>query len=159
MRTKGSPQELQQRRIRAISLLQEGYRPVDVANIVGVDRRSVRRWKSAYLKEGQKGIEAKPAPGRPLKLDKKGREKLEEVLLKGAKSAGFDTDLWTCRRVAQLIENLFGVKYHPHHVSKLLHSLGWTPQKPQRVAKERDEEEIRRWIKEDWPRIKKKRQS
>lgn len=157
MRPRGSPQELQHRRLRAISLLQEGYMPVDVAKMVGVDRRSVRRWKSAYLKEGEKGIQAKPASGRPCKLSKEEREKLQEVLLKGAKSAGFDTDLWTCRRVAQVIKNLFGVKYHPHHVSKLLHSLGWSPQKPQKVAKERDEEEVRRWIKEDWPRIKKKR--
>jgi transposase len=149
---------LQNRRIQAISLLKEGYQPVDVAKIVGVDRRSVRRWNAAYKTEGQKGIEANPAPGRPPKLNTKDKKKLEKALLKGAMAAGYTTDLWTCPRVARLIENLFGVNYHAHHVSKLLHSLGWTPQKPQRIAKERNEKEIRRWIKEEWPRIKKKRQ-
>lgn len=156
MRPHGSPQELQDRRIRAISLLKQGYQPVDVAQMVGVDRRSVRRWKAVYKKEGQKGIKANPASGRPPKLNARDKQKLEKALLKGAISAGFSTELWTCPRVAKLIEKLFDVKYHAHHVSKLLHSLGWTPQKPQRIARERDKKEIRRWIKEEWPRIKKK---
>lgn len=156
MRPHGSPQVLQERRFRAISLLKEGYQPVDIAQIVEVDRRSVRRWNATYKKEGQKGIEANPSSGRPPKLKVKDKKKLEKALIKGAMVAGFNTDLWTCPRVARLVEKLFGVSYHAHHVSKLLHSLGWTPQKPQRVAKERDEKEIRRWIKEEWPRIKKK---
>jgi len=156
MRPYGSPQELQERRFRAISLFKEGYQPVDIAQIVKVDRRSVRRWNATYKKEGQKGIEANPSSGRPPKLNVKDKKKLEKALLKGAKEAGFNTDLWTCPRVVRLVEKLFGVSYHAHHVSKLLHSLGWTPQKPQRAAKERDEKEIRRWIKEEWPRIKKK---
>lgn len=156
MRPYGSPRELQERRFRAISLLKDGYQPVDIAQIVEVDRRSVRRWNATYKKEGQKGIEANPSSGRPPKLNVKDKKKLEKALLKGAMVAGFNTDLWTCPRVARLVEKLFGVSYHAHHVSKLLHSLGWTPQKPQRVAKERDEKEIRRWIKEEWPRIKKK---
>lgn len=158
MRPHGSPQELQDRRTYAISLLKEGYQPVDVAQIVGVDRRSVRRWNAAYRKQGHRGIEASPASGRPPKLNTRDKKKLEKALLKGAIAAGFTTDLWTCPRVAKLIEKLFDVNYHAHHVSKLLHSLGWTPQKPQRIAKERNEKEIRRWIKEEWPRIKKKRQ-
>jgi len=158
MRPHGSPQELQSRRIRAISLLEEGYQPVDVAQMVGVDRRSVRRWKAAYKKKGQEGIKANPASGRPPKLDTRNKRKLEKTLLKGAQAAGFRTELWTCPRVGKVIEKLFGVNYHVHHISKLLHSLGWTPQKPQRIAKERDEKEIKRWIKEEWPNIKKKRQ-
>ena len=158
MRPHGSPQELQERRFQAISLLKEGYQPVDIAKIVGVDRRSVRRWKAMYKKKGQKGIEATPPSGRPPELDVKGKKKLEKALLKGAMVAGFNTDLWTCPRVARLIEKLFDIRYHTHHVSKLLHSLGWTPQKPQRIARERDDKEIRRWIKEQWPRIKKKQQ-
>lgn len=156
MRPSGSPEELERRRFRAIALLQEGYPPVDVARMVGVDRRSVRRWKRAFLEQGHNAIKATPAPGRPPRLDAKDKTRLEKALLKGAKAAGFPTDLWTCPRVAKLIEERLGVRYHAHHVSKLLHSLGWTPQKPRRQAKERDEEEIKRWIKEQWPRIKKK---
>jgi hypothetical protein len=75
--------------------------------------------------------------------------------LAGAREAGFDNDLWTCRRVAQLIVRRFGVFYHADHTGRLLHGLGWSPQKPQRRAAERDEEAVRTWLKKDWPRIKK----
>ncbi len=76
------------------------------------------------------------------------------MLLRGAKAAGFPTDLWTCPRIAKVIEERFGVHYHVDHIGRMLHALGWSPQKPQRRALERDEEAIGRWTKEDWPRIK-----
>jgi transposase len=155
MRPPGSPQDLERRRLRAIELLKQGHAPVEVARIVGCDRRSVRRWKAAFRKGGGEAIRARPSPGRPPRLDEKDQRRLEEALLKGAKAAGFPTDLWTCPRVAQLILDRFGLRYHVDHIGRLLHALGWSPQKPQRRAVERDEEEIRRWIKEEWPRVKK----
>lgn len=155
MRPAGSPEELQRRRARAIALLKEGIAPVDVAQRVGVDRRSVRRWKAAFRDEGATGIEAKPTPGRPCALTAKHKRRLEQRLLKGARACGFPTDLWTCARVAQLIRERFGVDYHVDHIGRLLHGLGWSPQKPARRALERDEAAIARWIKEDWPRVKK----
>lgn len=157
MRPQGSPKELERRRHRAIELLNNGYQPMEVARMVGVDRRSVRRWKAGYQKKGEKGIIAKPVSGRPPKLKQRDVKKLETALLKGSKAAGFPTDLWTCPRVAQLIHALFGVSYHVDHIGRLLHALGWSPQKLERRAVERDEEGIRQWIKVDWPRIKKKR--
>ena len=156
MRPRGRPEVLHQRRLQAIRLLKQGYAPVEVAKGLGVDRRSVRRWKAAYRRSGEQGIAAKPAPGRPLKLNMQTRHRLERILLDGAKSAGFSTDLWTCPRVAQVIERQFAVTYHVDHVGRLLRSMGWTPQRPQRRAIERDEEVIRRWLKVEWPRIKKK---
>lgn len=156
MRPQGSPKELEQRRRRAIALLEEGYQPVDVAGMLGVERRSVRRWKATHRKKGEKGIQAKQASGRPPKLDSKDLRKLEKSLLKGSKKAGFPTDLWTCPRIAQLIQSLFGVNYHVDHIGRILHDLGWSPQKPERRAVERDETRIKEWIKVDWPRIKKK---
>ncbi len=155
MRPAGSPEELQRRRERAIALLKEGIAPVDVANRVGVDRRSVRRWKAAFRRKGTAGLKAKPTPGRPCALKAHHRRRLEQLLLKGAQGCGFPTDLWTCARVAQLIRERFGVDYHVDHIGRVLHALGWSPQKPRRLAVERNEEEIRRWIKEDWPRVKK----
>ena len=156
MRPTGSASQLEQRRRRAIELLNSGQQPVDVARILGVDRRSVRRWNAAYRKAGASGLDARPAPGRPRKLSVRQRKQLETALLKGAKAAGFPSDLWTCPRVAQLIEQRFQVRYHVHHIGRLLHSLGWSPQKPQRRALERDERRIQRWIKQDWAAIKKK---
>lgn len=156
MRPSGSPEELERRRVRAIRLLLQGLQPVEVARRVGVDRRSVRRWNRLYRETGEAGLRAKPAPGRPLKLDARARQRLEQVLLKGAQMAGFPTDLWTCPRVAQVIRDRFGVTYHVDHVGRLLRDLGWSPQKPERRAVERDEAEIQRWIKHEWPRVKKK---
>lgn len=156
MRPSGSPQELERRRGRAIRLLLEGHQPVEVARLIGVDRRSVRRWNRVYREAGDEGLRAKPAPGRPPKLDTRAKQRLERALLKGAKSAGFPTDLWTCPRVAKLIRDRFGVSYHVDHVGRLLRGLGWSPQKPQRRAIERDEAEIQRWVKEEWPHVKKK---
>jgi transposase len=155
MRPTGSPEELERRRLRALALLNEGLLPSEVARRVGVDRRSVRRWKAAARRRGEAGVRARPAPGRPPKLAPKHKRKLEALLLKGAQAAGFHTDLWTCPRVADLVERRFGVHYHVDHVGRLLHELGWSPQKPARRAVERDEAAIRRWVQEKWPRVKK----
>ncbi len=156
MRPSGSPETLERRRFRAMDLLEDGLQPVEVAKKIKVDRRSVRRWKAAFRNHGSKAIKAKPSSGRPPKLDKQAKKDLEKRLLQGAKAAGFQTDLWTCPRVAKLIQSSFGVRYHVDHIGRLLHSLGWSPQKPQRKAVERNEEQIQQWIKVDWPRIKKK---
>lgn len=156
MRPAGAPRDLERRRERAIRLLGQGYRPVEVAERLGVERRSVRRWKAAYRSEGHKGIEAKPAPGRPSKLIARDRGRLQRLLLKGAQAAGYATDLWTCPRVASLVLAEFGVRYHVDHIGRLLRSMGWTPQKPERRARERDEKRIKGWVCEEWPRIKKR---
>ena len=155
MRPHGSPEELERRRLRAIELLKEGLPPVEVARRVGVDRRSVRRWNASYRQGGRKALRRQPAPGRPPKLDPGTKEQLEEMLLAGAKAAGFATDLWTCPRVAEAIAARFAVQYHPGHVGRLLRALGWSPQKPQRRAIERNEERVQAWIKQEWPRVKK----
>lgn len=156
MRPFGSPETLEKRRKRAIELLKQGLMPVEVAGKLGVDRRSVRRWKAAYRAKGKKGIEMRPACGRPPKLTEANKDRLERVLLKGARSAGFATDLWTCPRIAKVISERFGVSYHVDHICRLLHNMGWSPQRPARVAIERDESLIAQWIMTDWPRAKKK---
>ena len=156
MRPHGTPNELEQRRRRALVLLEQGLPPVTVAQRLGVDRRSVRRWKAAVRRQGPGALAARRATGRPPKLSARHRHRLEQSLLAGAQAAGFDNDLWTCPRVAQLIRRRFGIGYHVDHLGRLLRSLGWSPQRPERRARERDENQIRRWIKVQWPRIKKK---
>jgi len=155
MRPSGSAEFLEARRLRALEFLNQGLQPVEVAHKIGVDRRSVRRWKASVLKDGPEGIRARPLPGRPSRLSPQEKKRLETLLLRGARKAGFPTDLWTCPRVVQVIEKAFGVHYHVDHIGRVLHALGWSPQKPQRRAIERDEEAIRSWIKVDWPRVKK----
>lgn len=154
MRPRGTQKELERRRQRAVELVEEGHQPVEVARMLGVARRSVRRWKAAYRDEGSKGIRAKPVPGRPGKLSEQDREELEQILLKGAEAAGFPSDLWTCPRVKEVIRERFGVGYHVDHIGRLLRSMGWSSQKPRRRAVERDEERIRRWVKQEWPEVR-----
>ena len=156
MRPFGSPAQLEDRRLHAVSLLEKGFQPVDIARKLKVDRRSVRRWKASFLKAGKGAIKAKPASGRPPRLDIRGKRKLERELMGGAQRAGYPTDLWTCPRIADLLRQKFRVVYHVHHIPRLLRSLGWTPQKPEKRARERDEKAVQKWIKEDWSRIKKK---
>jgi transposase len=155
MRPPGTPQELEQRRVRGLQLLGEGFSPVEVARQIGVDRRSVRRWKAAARTGGAAAVAAKPAAGRPRRLGARDLTRLRRLLMKGALAAGLPTDLWTCPRVSWLIQRQFNVHYHPAHVSRVLHGLGFSPQKPTRRAVERDEERIRAWIAQDWPRVKK----
>lgn len=156
MRPKGSPAELERRRLRALSLLEQGLQPVEVAQRVGVDRRSVRRWKAAVRRSGRRALQAQPASGRPPKLAARHRPRLQRLLLRGAQAAGFDNDLWTCARISQLIGRHFKVRYHPDHVGRLLRSLGWSVQRPVPRARERQEPLIDHWVKRQWPRIKKK---
>lgn len=156
MRPAGSPESLESRRRRAVALLKEGLMPVEVAERLGVDRRSVRRWRRAVREGGSAALASKPVPGRPSKLDVRQLQKVERILLAGARKQGFSSDLWTCPRVAEVIRRRCGVSYHVDHVCRVLHALGWSPQKPQRRAAERDEEGIAGWIRKEWPRIKKK---
>ena len=155
MRPSGSPIDLERRRFRGLALLREGLSPVEVARRVGVDRRSVRRWKAAVRGRGTRALAARPAPGRPQRLSPGERRQLEKDLLRGAQAAGFETELWTCPRVAQWIARRFRVHYHPDHVCRLLHSLGWSPQKSQRQAIERDAKAVRHWMRHTWRAIKK----
>ena len=156
MRPHGSPEELQRRRMRAIALLDKGTRPVDVARIIGVDGRTVRMWNAKRREGGASALNAKPASGRPPKLTDKIKKRLVALLMRGAVAAGYPTNLWTCPRVAQAIENRFGVHYAVDHVGPLLRGMAWSPQKPERRAIERDEDGIRTWLSENWPRLKKK---
>jgi transposase len=157
MRPKGSAAELETRRRLAGRLLLEGRKIGEVAQIVAAGESSVRRWRQAVQKGGLEALKAKPHPGPRPRLNEKQKQRLVNVLLAGPCKAGYRTDLWTCPRVAEMIAKTFGVKYHPAHVWKILRSLGWTPQKPEQRARERNEADIRRWRREEWPRIKKGR--
>ena len=101
-------------------------------------------------------MRAKPIPGRPPRLSLAQKKKLVQVLLDGPLAAGFKTDLWTLNRMVKVIKRLFGIVYHPSHVWKILIGLGWSCQKPERRATQRDEKAIAHWKRYIWPKIKKK---
>ncbi len=157
MRPPGTAKQLEKRRRRAVQLLESGETLVAVARRVGAAVSSVFRWRQACDRKGPRGLEAKPTPGRPPRLSKADKRRLVRLLVRGALDAGYRTELWTLPRVAELIRKEFGVQYHPAHVWKILIGLGWSCQKPERRALERDEAAIELWKQEDWPRIKKRR--
>jgi transposase len=154
-RLKASAELLEDRRRRALALLDDGYSLNEVGRQIGCNASSVMRWRDARRQGGDEALQVRFSPGRPLKLSATLRKKLVRLLLKGPLAQGYRTNLWTTARIAALIESEFGVSYHPDHIGRLMHDLGWTPQKPERRALERNEEEIERWKQKEWPRIKK----
>lgn len=157
MRQPGTTKYWDALRFRAIGLLAKGLMPVEVARKLGLARRTVRRWKSTFAAKGADGLLGKRPAGRPCKLDERQRARLEKMLIRGAAACGFGTDLWTCSRVVILVEREFGVTYHESHIGRLLKSMGWSPQRPERRARERDEEAIAGWVKTTIPAVKKTR--
>lgn len=157
MRSTGSAAELEHRRFLAVRRLGEGYSTQEVADFLGVDVRSVQRWMDVFRQDGWSGLKARSACGRPRKLDGTQEKIVLRWLDEKPTDLGFATDLWTCRRLVQLIREEWGIRLNPQYLSRWLRTRGFTPQKPQRVPRERDPEVIADWLANDWPRIKKKR--
>lgn len=155
MRTPGKPEELECQRLQALALLEAGHRPGEVARRLGVSPGAVSRWKKMSQRAGREGLKAKPHPGPRPKLTDRQRRALEPLLLQGPLAHGYATDLWTLKRIAEVIEKHFGVHYDPSGVWHVLRGIGWSCQRPEGRARERDEEAIARWRPCDWPRIKK----
>lgn len=157
MRPQGTPQQLEKRRRHAIRLLGKGMTVSAIARWIGASKSSVVRWRDAYRRNGVKALRPKPTPGRPSRLSARQKKGLIRTLSEGPLAAGYGTDLWTLKRVAQVIRKRYRISYHPNHLWRLLGQLGWSCQKPERRALQRDEKAIARWKATDWPRIKKNR--
>jgi transposase len=155
MRPTGTAEELERRRRRAVALLDKGHGVREVARMVAASPAAVTRWRQAYEKRGEAGLCAKPHPGRTPKLSLKQRRKLARLLKQGPRKHGYRTELWTLKRVAEVIRKHFGVRYDPSGVWHVLRGMDWSCQKPERRARERDEKAIERWRTKEWPRIKK----
>lgn len=127
MRPHGSPEQLAQRRRKAVALSRQGYGPVRISRELKTTPQSVCRWLAEYRCKGAAGLDAEPVPGRPPKLNARQRRALVSCLLKGAGAFGFATDLWTCPRIVQLIGQRYGVRYHVDAVPRVMASLGFSP--------------------------------
>ncbi len=143
------------RRFRALELKRAGWTQAEVAEALGVTEMAVSKGMKAVREEGKAGLQSCPAKGATPKLSKAKLALLPELLAEGAESYGFRGAVWTCARVAKVIEWEFGVSYHKDHVSRLLKELEWTPQKPAVRDSRRDEEEIAHWRDDVWPGLKK----
>lgn len=143
----------QRRRIESARLFRKGHPQAEVARLLGVSRQAASRWHAAWSAGGRQAL---AGAGRKPTLSGDQLRQLEAILLAGAPAAGYETDLWTLKRIARVIRREFGVTFHIGHIWKVLGQLGWSCQRPQRKARERNEEAIRRWVRHRWPRIKKR---
>jgi transposase len=146
---------LEERRRKAAKLFAKGKTQAEVSRELGVSRQSVSRWHTDWQAGGNGALKGAGRAGRLPNLDKRQLAKVAAELTKGPLAHGYATDMWTLQRVAEVIEATTGVSYHPGHVWKLLRQMGWSRQRPARRAVERDDDAIARWVKEDWPRVKK----
>ena len=148
---------LEKRRKDAARMFKAGSRQAEVARVLGVSRQSVSRWYKDWDKAGIKALKAAGRAGRKPKIGIHELNKIDIALRKGARANDFNTDLWTLRRVAKVIEEITGVHYHQGHVWRILRdSMGWSLQRPAKRAKERNEEAVKVWVSQTWPKLKKK---
>jgi transposase len=147
--------EMEKRRNKAATLFNKGCSAPDVARRLGVARQVAYRWKDAWAQGGRGALSSKGPAGRKPKLTGEQTQQVTQALLAGPAAQGYKTDLWTLPRVAALIEDLTGVHYHPGHVWRLMGASGFSCQRPERRAVERDEQAIRRWQRVEWPALKK----
>jgi len=144
----------EERRMQAWKLHEQGWKQNKIAEALGVTEGAVSQW---FKKAREKGVEAlrhKSPPGSQPKLSKDQQAQLPVLLQQGAEAFGFRGQVWTTARVAQMIEQQFGVKYHPAHCSLLLRKLKWSQQKPIEKAIQRDEAAIRTWKEHRFDELK-----
>jgi transposase len=128
---------------------------VEVAEKLRVSCQSVHRWHQAWQRGGKEALRSAVRKGPEPRLGERELKELDAALLAGPRQFGFSTELWTLQRIAQVVRTVFRVSYHPSQVWRILRKLGWSCQRPATRAKERNEHEIRRWLTQRWPQIKK----
>ena len=148
--------EASKKRVKAGRLLLAGKSCAEVAVAVGVARQTIYTWKRLLDEGGIDGLRAVPERGRPAQLDAAQLAAVRVAILQSPIEHGFGTELWTLKRVGTVIERLHGVRFGQTNVWRILGSLGFSPQKPEKRAIERDEDAVRFWRRRTWPALKKK---
>jgi len=134
-----------------------GQTPAAVARSLGVHPVTVAKWVARHRANGDAGLAARPTPGRPRLLTPEQDQQVRGWLAEKPTAHGFGTDLWTARRVGELTRRRFGVAFHPNYLREWLTKRGYSPQRPARRARQRNDAAIAHWVANDWPAIQKKR--
>ena len=143
--------------MKASRLFAQGIHQAEVARRLRVSRQAAKNWFDLWKRGGRTALKAAGRAGRKPQLTTLQLKRVVSALLKGPRANGIDADLWSLPRIAAVIEQVTGVRYHPGHVWKVMRAVGWSAQKPQPKAREREESSIRHWKSRTWPDIKKKR--
>ena len=144
------------RRLRALELKHHGWRQQRIAEALGVSKGAVSQWMTRAREHGEGGLRARSHSGAPPRLTVEELSLLPKLLAAGAEAYGFRGEVWTCARIAKLLEWVFGVVYHRAHVSRLLRQVGWAPQKPLERPAQRNEAQIVYWRTTVWEELKKR---
>jgi len=147
---------LEKRRFQAVKLFNKDLNNSEIGRRLKVSNQTVSRWRKEHQQGGNVALRQAGRAGRLPCLNETDKGRLVELLLQGPEHLGYDTPLWTCQRVAHLIEKNFEVDYHPGHVWRILRQLNWSVQQPVGRALERNEALIADWKHKRWPEIKKK---
>jgi transposase len=147
---------LEKRRFEAVKLFDKNLNNSEIGRRLKVSNQTVSRWRKECKRGGNVALRRAGRAGRLPCLDEADKTRLVELLLQGPERLGYETPLWTCPRVADLIERNFEVDYHPGHVWRILRGLNWSAQQPVGRALERNEALIDEWKHKRWPEIKKK---
>lgn len=148
------------RRLRAILLVRrERWTQESAAHMLEVTENAVTRWVMLYVEGGIDALRSRKAPGRTPRMTDKQLEKLAFLLRLGPEDCGYDTGVWDSKLVTKLIEDRFGVRYHPGNTRKILKKLGFSVQVPKKMLARADPEKRERWLQKELPNIKKKRKT
>src|SRR5260370_2171604 len=147
---------MEERRMRAADLFEQGVSPAEIARQLGVCHQIVSDWRAMWRRAGRDGLRGAGRAGRLPKLNREQLAQGEAALAEGAAANGYINDVWTLKRVAEWIERVTGVPYHPPPRWCILrHWLRWSWQRPARQALERTDEAVQRWVRQRRPQDKK----
>jgi transposase len=146
---------LEHRRREALELIDSGISQAEAARRLGVVRQAVSQWVAARRAGGTKSVASKGKPGPKTAPNEATRKRIEAAMIKGPKANGYRNDLWTLRRVAEVIERITGTKPSTTRTWNLMREMGWSCQRPARRARQQNAEQVRGFVDQVWAAVKK----
>jgi len=146
-------------RLHAVALNMEGKAAPEIANTLKVHRSKVSLWLCHWQRDGVDGLLETQRSGRPSELSDRQRQELEDILDSGPVAYGFNSGIWNCPMITRVIQEEFAISYHPAHVSRILHQLQFSVQRPRKTLARADKILQSKWVRYRYPAIKKKPKS
>ena len=150
-----SREEREKRRRKAAALFKKGVSHAEISRRLGVTPAAVTQWRNAYAHGGRKALASKGSSGFPSKVTPEKRKRFKAAILKGPLTHGYPTNLWTLCRLADVLARITKVRFSEVWVWNIVRDMGFTPQKPDVKAKQRDEKAIQGWREVTLPKLKK----
>ena len=144
---------LEHYRFKALDLREKKWKINNIAEAFGVRREAVSRWISKAKKYGKESLRKRKAKGKEPKLDKEDKKQIISWLRKSAMEFGFETPLWDCKRIQKMVKKELSKEIAISNLWKTLRKWNLTPQKPEKVALEKNQRKVTEWLNTEWPKI------